>query len=107
MNNLFAAMPTSLPTELFETLLETPSLRIERIISQGHTTASEDWYDQSQNEWVVLLQGAARLQFEDEPHLRELKPGDYINIASGVRHRVAWTAPDETTLWLAIHYGNR
>ena len=79
MNNLFAAMPTSLPTELFETLLETPSLRIERIISQGHTTASEDWYDQSQNEWVVLLQGAARLQFEDEPHLRELKPGDYGN----------------------------
>ena len=106
MNNLFATIPDHLPTELFDTLLETPSLRIERIISEGHTTAAGDWYDQSQHEWVVLVQGAARLQFEDEPHQRELKPGDYINIASGVRHLVTWTTPDKPTVWLAIHYGN-
>ena len=40
-------------------------VRIERIISHGHASPADFWYDQAQHEWVIVLKGAARLQFED------------------------------------------
>ncbi len=100
--NLLAELPTSLPQELFQTLLERSGLRIERIVSRGHASPPDFWYDQEQHEWVLLLQGAARLQLEDR--MVELLPGDYVNIPAHQRHRVAWTTPDATTVWLAIFY---
>lgn len=98
--NLLAQIPASLPQELLQTLLERPGLRIERIVSQGHASPPDFWYDQEEHEWVLLLQGAARVQFEDRTV--ELSPGDYIHIPAHQRHRVAWTTPDEATIWLAI-----
>ncbi|HUE12699.1 MAG TPA: cupin domain-containing protein, partial [Planctomycetaceae bacterium] len=62
----------------------------------------EFWYDQPENEWVVVLRGAARLRFEDK--VIELKPGDYVDIPAHKRHRVEWTMPEEATVWLAVHY---
>ena len=104
MNNLFSSLPDHLPQELVETLLETESLRIERIVSRGHTSPTDDWYDQRQHEWVILLRGAAELRFEADPETRRLQAGDYLNIPAGARHRVEWTHPDQPTIWLAIHY---
>ncbi|MFI5246476.1 MAG: cupin domain-containing protein [Gemmatimonadales bacterium] len=100
--NLFANIPSVLPGELIESLLQSVTTRIERIISQGHASPNEFWYDQSQNEWVVVLRGAARLRFEDK--VVELKPGDYMDIPAHKKHRVEWTTPDEPTVWLAVHY---
>lgn len=100
--NLFADIPPSLPEELFETILSKPKVRIERIISQGQSSPEGFWYDQDQSEFVVLLQGAARLRFEDEEI--EMKPGSFIDIPAHKRHRVEWTSPDEQTIWLAVHY---
>jgi cupin 2 domain-containing protein len=60
------------------------------------------WYDEDQHEWVVVLKGAARLRFEDEPV--EMKPGDFVNIPAHRKHRVEWTTPDEPTVWLAVFY---
>jgi cupin 2 domain-containing protein len=104
MKNLLADLPVDLPHELFETLLEYDSLRIERIVSHGHASPDGFWYDQDQHEWVLLLKGGARLRFDDDESL-SLGPGDAINIAARRRHRVEWTMPDEPTVWLAIHYG--
>ena len=53
---------------------------------------------------MVVLRGRARLRFEGEDADRELGPGDYVHIPAHARHRVAWTAPDEPTVWLALHY---
>lgn len=103
LSNLFSDFSTVLPSELFETLLEAKSLRIERIVSHGHSSPDGFWYDQDQFEFVVLLKGAARLRFEDDEIAME--PGDFINIAAHRRHRVEWTTPDEPTIWLAIRYG--
>lgn len=100
--NLFANIPADLPEELVETLLESDSIRVERIISHGHASPEDFWYDQDENEWVVVLKGSAKLRFEDETV--EMQPGDYINIPAHKRHRVEWTTPDEPTIWLAIHY---
>ena len=101
--NLFAELPSNLPDELFTTLLEAENVRIERIVSHGHVSPADFWYDQPQHEWVVVLKGAARLRFEDA--LIEMKPGDFMNIPAHTKHRVEWTTPDEPTIWLAVHYG--
>ncbi len=60
-SNLFANLPKDLPEEIFETILESDQLRIERIVSLGQSSPEGLWYDQDQNEWVILLKGAAKL----------------------------------------------
>jgi cupin 2 domain-containing protein len=102
--NLLADLPQQLPKELFQTLVQTPTVRIERIISRGHSTPAGQWYDQDTDEWVLLLQGKARLGIENEPELLELKPGDAVLLPANVRHRVEWTDPDQHTIWLAVHF---
>ena len=102
--NLFSNLPENLPEELFETLLAATSLRIERIVSHGHASPDDFWYDQDQHEWVVVLSGAARVRFKEEDELLEMGPGDYVNIPAHRRHRVEWTTDREPTVWLAVHY---
>jgi len=105
MNNLFSNIPDDLPGELLETLLDAEAIRFERIVSHGHASPEGFWYDQQQQEWVIVLKGAARLQFEGDDDVLEMKPGDYVNIPAHKRHRVEWTIPDAPTVWLAVHYG--
>jgi len=101
--NIFDDIPSSPPGELFQTLLQTPALRIERIVSNGHASPDGFWYDQDSAEWVLLLSGGARLRFEGEEPV-EMKPGSFINIPAHRRHRVEWTDAGQPTVWLAIYY---
>jgi cupin 2 domain-containing protein len=101
-HNLLSDIPAFLPHELAEPLVESGPLRIERIISRGHASPQDFWYDQPEDEWVVVVQGAARLQFEDK--IIEMGPGDWINIPAHRRHRVEWTTPDGPTIWLGVRY---
>jgi cupin 2 domain-containing protein len=103
-SNLFSDLPQQLPQELVQTLLSTANLRIERIVSHGQASPEGFWFDQELHEWVIVLQGAARLRFEGEERPVEMKPGDFLNIPANKRHRVEWTKPDELTIWLAVHY---
>ena len=104
MANVFADIPEQLPEELFETLLKNPLFKLERIVSRGHATAAGQWYNQSEDEWVLLLKGAAGLRMKERADLVVLKPGDYIHLPAHCRHRVEWTDPDIETVWLALHY---
>ncbi|MBX3401242.1 MAG: cupin domain-containing protein [Gemmataceae bacterium] len=54
---------------------------------------------------MIVLKGAARLQFEDG--MVEMKVGDFVNIPAFRRHRVDWTTPDEPTVWLGVRYGGK
>lgn len=101
--NIFTAIPSNLSEEFSESIVDTGHLRIERIVSKGHCSPETGWYDQQQNEWVIVLQGEGLLIFEDGQALR-LKQGDHLNIPAHRRHRVSWTAPDIETVWLAVHY---
>ena len=97
--NLFTNLPSDLPDELFTTLLEASNLRIERIVSHGHSSPEGFWYDQDEHEWVVVLQGAARLQLEDKTI--ELRPGDYINLPAHTKHRTNGRPPNRQQFgWL-------
>ncbi len=109
-HNLFTNIPASLPVELSENLLRAAHLRIERIVSRGHASPPDFWYDQAENEWVLLVQGAARLSVCDQMgqvQTVEMKAGDYLHLAAHQRHRVEWTAAVEETIWLAVFYGGR
>ena len=105
LSNLFADLP-EVPGEAegMTVLLETPGMRVERIVSFGHVSSPGFWYDQAEGEWIAVLRGAARLRFEDEPADRVLEPGDSLYIPAHCRHRVTWTAPDEPTVWLALFH---
>jgi cupin 2 domain-containing protein len=101
--NIFDDLPQHLPKELVQTLISAANVRIERIISHGHASPADFWYDQAQHEWVIVLKGAARLQLEDG--MIEMKAGDFIKIPAFRKHRVDWTTPDEPTVWLGVRYG--
>lgn len=85
-------------------LVKRDGVRIERIVSHGQASAPDDWYDQAEHEWVLLLAGAARLEILDqgERMLILLKPGDHYLLPARLKHRVDWTAPHEPTVWLAV-----
>lgn len=104
MPNLFSPLVASRDSEVFETLVETGSLRLERIVSTGHSSPPGEWYDQDRDEWVALLSGSATLRFEDPNELVQLSPGDWLLIPARRRHRVEATATDSESIWIALHF---
>ncbi len=102
--SLLDNLPADFPEELFTTILQANNLRIERIVSQGHASPPGFWYDQEENELVIVLEGSAAVQFEGDAEPVELRQGSYLNLPAHARHRVAWTDPIQNTIWLAIHY---
>lgn len=100
--NFFQQIPADLTEEQFETILAKGQVKIERISSKGQTSPDSGWYQQPQGEWVMLLQGAAELEFEDGKV--RLEAGDYLDIPAGVKHKVSWTDPQQVSLWLAVFY---
>ena len=102
--NIFANLPTRLPQEEATILAEWAGAVVERIVSTGQRSPEGFWFDQDWAEWVILLSGAASLLIEGEAAPRRLKPGDYVELPPQVRHRVEWTDPDRSTVWLAVHW---
>lgn len=101
--NLFADLPKNLSAELVDILAESGDVRVERIVSTGHRSPRDFWYDQDEHEWVVVLKGQAMLAFEDGETVL-MKPGDHVLIPARRRHRVDWTTADEPTVWLAVFF---
>jgi len=100
--NLFRNVPERAADEHFDILLRRPGLRIERIVSHGHASPPDFWYDQPADEWVVVLSGSAVITYENgEENI--LMPGDWFFIPTHRRHRVSRTSAGEPTVWLAVH----
>jgi cupin 2 domain-containing protein len=105
--NLRADLPTSLPEERFDALIDANGLTLARIVSTGQVTPEGQWYDQPRDEWVLVLKGAARLSFDGDQEQHEMGPGDHVMIPAHVRHRVEWTSETEPTVWLVLHLPER
>ena len=103
MKNLFTIIPADNAGEVFEQILNAGVVRIERIISRGHTSPASGWYDQDEDEWVLVLQGSGKILFEDG-HEFLLCPGDYLDIPAHQKHKVTWTDLVGDTIWLAVFY---
>lgn len=101
--NIFAPLPANLTAEQFENIVQSAHIKIERIISKGHSSPESGWFEQGHSEWVMVLQGSAQIVFEDHSSVT-LKAGDYLEIAPFSKHKVSWSDPDIETIWLAVHY---
>jgi len=101
-SNIFSNISTNLDAELFENIVNKESFKLQRIVSQGHTTPEGEWYDQDEDEWVMLESGEAILSFENGEDVH-LQAGEHLNIKAHKKHRVSWTKPDAKTIWLALY----
>ena len=104
ITNLFDAISEQADEEIFETLVQSDSVHIERIVSTGQSSPADFWYDQPTAEWVVVLKGSAQLQFKDDNEPLVMSEGDFVNIPAHKKHRVASTSREVPTVWLAVHY---
>mgnify|MGYP000096090474 FL=1 len=102
--NLFSNIPRHMGDEVFDTILAFDGCDIKRIISKGHQSRPDDWYDQERKEWVMVLKGSAALKFKNEDNVVEMIPGSYVHIPAHCKHKVEWTDPDVETIWLAVYY---
>ena len=103
MGNLFESMPEDVSKEVLTGLVHGENVKIERIVSKGQSSPASGWYDQSENEWVMVVKGLAKISFENNSVVH-LKAGSYINIPAHTKHKVTWTKPGTETIWLAVHY---
>lgn len=101
--NILNSTSSSVSKETSQEILSLMNGRVERIVSKGHSSPENFWYDQQENEWVLVFKGAGELEFEDG-EIVQLGVGDYVNIPAHKKHRVSWTDPEEETVWLAIFY---
>jgi cupin 2 domain-containing protein len=101
--NLFTAgeNPSGRAAEEVTPLFQASSFRLEHIVSHGQPSPPGFWYDQSGDEWVVLLRGAAVLVFGEDGSL-ELVAGDSLTIPAHLKHRVEKVSED--AVWIAAHF---
>jgi cupin 2 domain-containing protein len=99
--NLLHPLPNNLTEEVFTELLRQGAVRIERIVSNGHVSPADFWYDQDENEWVLLLVGEGEIEFVGGERIR-LRQGDALNLPAHTRHRVTFTS--HPAIWLAVFY---
>ena len=102
-HNIFSSLPERSKQEVFQDILCSPNIRIERIVSYGQSSPEHGWYDQDEAEWVMLLQGSAVLAFADGREVA-FRAGDYVKIPAHCKHRVAMTDAEQATVWLAVFY---
>lgn len=89
--------------EIFDQLYQDKNIRIERIISSGQCSPPDFWYEQEDDEWVLLLQGEAVIRYRNHEKVL-MKTGDYLLIPAGLAHRVEMTSKDPPCIWLAIFF---
>ncbi|MFO7813310.1 MAG: cupin domain-containing protein [Pelovirga sp.] len=102
--NIFSSIPDHLPDELIDLLADNGRVRIERIVSRDHASPPGFWYDQQEHEFVLLLQGEAKLELLDPEEHLHLQAGDYLLIPAHRKHRVVWTSSAVDCIWLAVFY---
>ena len=95
--NIYNYQQPSDGEEAIETLLQKENITINRIVS--NRVIDGQWYDQDEDEWLVLMEGEALLVFEDEEVA--LCKGETFYIPRHRRHYVKRTSED--ALWLTVH----
>ncbi len=95
-SNLYDGIVPKPNREIFSTLYESGTVRIESIRSFLKTPG--EWYDQKEDEWVLLCEGEARLEIDGK--VLHLAKGDHLLIPKHTRHRVLSTA--ENTYWIGV-----
>ncbi|MFZ9659322.1 MAG: cupin domain-containing protein [Arcobacteraceae bacterium] len=85
--------------ETFEQIINNSKIKIEKIISYGDITPEDFWYDQDQDEFVMIIEGFAIIKYEDGT-IFELHQDDNLYIPAHQKHKVIYTK--NRTIWLAM-----
>jgi len=102
-DSLFRNLPNATEEERLEQLCQSKSFRIERIVSAGQVSPPGFWFDQSDDEWVLVVQGEAEISLLDPDETIHLSAGDWLLIDAHRKHRVEATSREPATIWLAVH----
>jgi len=98
--NIYELPPLPLTEEATTILAENENVRIERIVSAGQVSG---WYDQAETEFVVLVEGAAVIEYADGERIAMSK-GDTLLIEPHERHRVSYTSSEPPCVWICVFY---
>ena len=90
MKNIFDGITAVGEEEQFDLLMKGTHYRIDRIVSSGHSSPQGFWYDQEDDEWILLVQGKATLEVEGK--FIEMKAGDYMFLPKNCKHRIEKTS---------------
>lgn len=101
--NIFSNSVINSKEEIFNTIFLGKNINIEQIISSGQTSPETGWYDQQQNEWIILLEGEAKIEFDDHK-IKHLQKGDYLLIPAHCKHKVTYTSALPKCIWLAVFF---
>ena len=102
--NFFSKIPELQPgMEEIENILRHGNVRIERITGSGAVSPDGFWFDQDENEWVMLLQGDAVIEFTDGTKT-QMTAGSYISLPAHEKHRLVYTSSDPACIWLAFFW---
>ena len=85
--------------EIFKKLYANKNVTIEKILSYGQITPIEQPYMQDHDEWVLIIDGNAKLKLDDKEC--SLNKGESLLIPANTKHWVTYT--HNPTIWLAIH----
>lgn len=102
VKNLLKDLPES-KQEVFDTLVKTDTVLVERIVSSGQATPTGEWLKSNQDEFVLLVTGGASISFQEGKTVK-LNPGDYLLIPKGRAHRVVHTETRTPTVWLTVYH---
>lgn len=100
MKNIFDGIAEIGEEEQFDLLMKGRNFRIDRIVSSGHSSPQGFWYDQEDDEWILLVQGKATLEMEGK--FVEMKAGDYLFLPKNCKHRIEKTSVEPCCIWLCF-----
>ena len=97
MKNIYNFNLPDLDSESFETLLKRKNVTVKQIVS--NTLKTPQTFKQDVDEWVVVLQGCAKLEMDGIIH--KLKKGDTLFIEANKEHTLLKTK--QVVVWLAVY----
>lgn len=102
VRNIYSVEGVAKDKEFSELILSADGeFKMERVISFGHPSPDGFWYDQLEDEWVLLAKGSAQIEFE-RGDIVDMIAGDYLVIMAGMRHKV--TEVTEDAVWLGFFF---
>lgn len=102
MKNIYNGFDDSVKKEAEEILFTADNARLVRIKSVGHTSPEGFWYEQEEDEWVMVAGGVGEIEWSGGEKVR-LEAGDCLFIPAFKKHRVSYTSDDPPCIWLAVY----
>ena len=97
MSNIYDYKLPEIDSELFRTELLHKNVEIKTIVS--NTLSTPQTFTQECDEWIVVLQGCAKIEMDDKFH--KLKKGDTLFIPANTKHTLLKTK--KVVVWLAVY----